>query len=237
MGLIEYLDKKFYPDFQKNWDDQLFRDKVLKVIRPNHDLLDMGAGAGIIECMNFRGLARSTTGIDLDERVAENPFLDRGIIGDVTCTPFDDSSFDVIICDNVMEHIEKPEAFLTEVSRLLKPGGVFLGKTPNKWHYMPLIAVNTPLWFHKFYNKLRGRSVEDTFPTHYRLNSPSDVHRLAGGAGLQAVELELHEGRPEYLRIFSPLYLMGILYERMVNSVGFMKRFAILLVIHLKKAG
>ncbi|WP_417449436.1 class I SAM-dependent methyltransferase [Kordiimonas sp.] len=237
MSLVEYLDNKFYPDFQKNWDDHLFREKVLAVIRPEHDLLDMGAGAGIIDCMNFRGLVRSATGIDLDERVTENPFLDKGFIGDVTQTPFDDGSFDIIICDNVMEHIEKPEAFLDEVARLLKPGGIFLGKTPNKWHYMPLIAANTPLWFHKFYNKLRGRNEEDTFPTHYRLNTPADVRRLASGANLETVDVALYEGRPEYLRIFFVLYLFGIFYERLVNKVGFMRRFAILLVTSLKKPG
>ena len=42
-------------------------------------------------------------------------------------------------------------------SNALKPGGCFFGKTPNRNHYMPLAARLTPLSFHKWFNKKRGR--------------------------------------------------------------------------------
>ena len=233
--LIKYLDKRFYPDFSSNWDDQLFRVKILDVLQADHALLDMGAGAGIVSHMNFKGIAKHITGIDLDPRVVENPFLNEGIVCDVTATSLPDNQFDVIICDNVLEHIAEAEAFFKEVTRLLKPGGRFLGKTPNKYHYMPLIARLTPYWFHRFYNRIRGREAEDTFPTQYKVNSVKDVYKLAAATGLKVSRVELVEGRPEYLRIFAPLYLIGIVYERLINRFGFLKRFSILLVVDLAK--
>ena len=75
MSIQSYLDDLFYPDVTNNWDDKLFRQKILNVIRPEHHVLDMGAGAGIVDDMNFIGRASSVTGIDLDERVTNNPFL------------------------------------------------------------------------------------------------------------------------------------------------------------------
>ena len=134
---IDYLDRKFYPNCANNWDDTLFREYILNVMKPHHRVLDIGAGAGIVEQMNFKGLAGSIVGIDLDERVLSNPWIDEAHHCDASHTPFSNNEFDIIVCDNVLEHIAEPDAFIEEVSRLLKPGGLFLGKTPNKYHYMP----------------------------------------------------------------------------------------------------
>lgn len=235
MTMSDYMDMKFYPDFSDNWDDVLFRDRILVTLRPDQTLLDMGAGAGIVSYMNFKGHVKTVVGIDLDQRVLENPFLDHGIVSDVTKTPFESSSFDIIICDNVMEHVAEPDAFFQEVKRLLKPGGRFLGKTPNKWHYMPILARFTPYWFHRFFNRLRGRKGEDTFPTVYKLNSPKCIKRQAETTGLSLNYVELVEGRPEYLRFNPAMYLFGILYERLVNKFQFLRRFSILMIVCLEK--
>ena len=76
----------------------------------------------------------------------------------------------MVFADNVMEHLANPYKVFKELSRVLKPDGLLLFKTPNRSHYMPLISRLTPLSFHKFINKIRGRST-DTFPTHYLVNS------------------------------------------------------------------
>lgn len=37
--------------------------------------------------------------------------------------PFEDGSFDLVLCDNVIDHAESPEAILAEIARVLRPGG------------------------------------------------------------------------------------------------------------------
>ncbi len=37
--------------------------------------------------------------------------------------PFDDASFDIVLCDNVVDHAESPRRILEEISRVLAPGG------------------------------------------------------------------------------------------------------------------
>ena len=216
-----YLDKKFYPDHQNNWDDQLFRERILRHLTAESVVLDIGAGAGLVQQMHFKGQAKEVLGVDPDERVLVNAHLTRGYkeLGD-SMPFFEDDKFDLVFCDNVLEHLSDPNPFFKEVRRVLKPGGYFLVKTPNKTHYMPLIASMTPACFHGFYNKLRGRDEQDTFPTLYRVNTKGAVRRAAEQNGFRVASISTHEGRPEYLRIFAPAYLCGIAYERVVNALG-----------------
>jgi hypothetical protein len=100
---------------------------------------------------------------------------------------------------------------------------------------MPIIAASTPTWFHKFYNRLRGRDVIDTFPTHYNCNSLKQVAVSAERSGLKLKHVEFWEGRPEYLRITAITYLFGYLYEKLVNSADLFRRLRCVLVCELEK--
>lgn len=234
-GMVDRLDRALYPRQSSNWDDCLFRDRILSHLSPEAIILDIGAGAGIVQQLNFKGMVAKVCGIDLDPRVKCNPMLDEGRLSDASRIPYPDATFDVAFADNVMEHLADPMVVLGEVRRVLRPGGVFLFKTPNKTHYMPMIARMTPHRFHRFVNRLRGRAEEDTFPTLYRANTVADVRKLAASAGLKVDRLERIEGRPEYLRITWPTYLVGAAYERVVNAFDFLAIFRILLIAQLRK--
>jgi SAM-dependent methyltransferase len=233
--LTEWMDRNWYPDSSRNWDDVIFRQRILCRIRPEHSVLDLGAGAGIVSAMNFKGLASKVCGVDLDPRVVENPYLDEGRISDAGRIPFENGQFDLVFSDNVLEHLAEPVGVFREIERVLKPGGVFLFKTPNKWHYMPTVARLTPHRFHQVVNRLRGRAEVDTFPTRYLANSRSAIKKLAQQSGLRLEALETLEGRPEYLRMSAITYFMGMVYERMVNSCDALSMFRILLIGTLKK--
>jgi len=53
------------------------------------------------------------------------------VIGDMTRSGLPDESFDLITAVEVLEHVEEDELFVSEVSRVLKPGGTFIMTTPN----------------------------------------------------------------------------------------------------------
>lgn len=235
-ALIGWMDSTFYSRYDRNWDDILFRQIVLDAIDSTAVILDLGAGAGIVSQMNFRGEAVKVCGVDLDPRVVDNPMLDEGRVADAGMIPYSSETFDVVFADNVMEHIADPVTVLKEVRRVLKPGGVFLFKTPNRRHYMPLVARMTPHSFHRWINRLRGRADVDTFPTLYKINTSRDIRLAAMAAGLEVARIDLIEGRPEYLRMTAITYLVGLLYERLVNSTSALAGFRILLVAELRKS-
>lgn len=235
--ITKWMDRTFYPRFGNNWDDQIFREILLGHIHSGSSCLDYGAGRGNVKQMNFRDIAKFVAGVDPEPGVFENPNLHDAKLLDLTknSIPYPDNHFDVVFADNVMEHVQNPSLVFKEIDRVLKPGGLLLAKTPNKWHYMPIIARWTPTWFHRFYNRIRGREAIDTFPTAYQCNSRSKVERLSAESGFSVEETRLIEGRPEYLRLTFPTYLIGFAYERIVNSTDLLSGFRCVLVFVLRK--
>jgi len=65
--------------------------------------------------------------------------------------PFEDESFDALMCREVIEHVVDEYALLWEARRVLKPGGWFLITTPNGLNCMPNgkdhVRAYTPLNF------------------------------------------------------------------------------------------
>lgn len=233
--LVKKIDKYLYPDFQDNWDNNLFRNRIIKYISSNSKILDLGAGAGRIEQLNLRGLVVYVCGVDIDNRVLKNPYLHEAKIGYAESIPYKDNSFDVVLCNNVLEHLVDPEKAFREVYRVLKKGGVFIAKTPNSYHYVAIISRLTSHWFHAFYNRIRGRAEEDTFPTFYRVNSKKKVIYYGESTGFEVESIEMIEGRPEYLRISWPTYIIGIIYEKIVNSTDILSFFRVILLVCLRK--
>ncbi|MFV8226702.1 class I SAM-dependent methyltransferase [Christiangramia aquimixticola] len=56
------------------------------------------------------------------------------IICDATSIPFQDNTFDTIICTQVIEHVDNHEKLLREIYRLLKPNGHIILSGPMYWH-------------------------------------------------------------------------------------------------------
>src|SRR5207244_1525396 len=61
------------------------------------------------------------------------------VVASADCLPFEDSSFDCVICTEVLEHCREPSAVLREIHRTLKPGGRLFLTTPfiAPLHEMP----------------------------------------------------------------------------------------------------
>lgn len=234
--MISMLDNFFYPGRHRSWDDEMFRDVILNYVNRQTVLLDLGAGSGRIKHMNFRGVVKIAAGIDLDDRVLANPQLDESKVCAGECIDYPDDYFDLVISDNVVEHLDDPVSVFKEVHRVLKKSGLLLFKTPNAWHYVALVSRITPLSFHKYYNSLRGRIHSETFPVYYKANSLGRIRKIANEVGFDLCKTIFIEDRPEYLRVNAALYCMGILFERAVNSTELLKRYRAVIIGVMQKA-
>lgn len=225
-----WMDHRFYPDHGDRWDNTLFRAAILRYLSPGSRVLDLGAGAGVLPQLNIRGIAQHVTGIDPSPRVLQNPHLDSAYVGAAESLPFEADSFDVVVSANVFEHLTDPTGALREARRVLKPGGILLVKTPNRWHYVALLSRLTPFWFHQMYYRYCGGQEEDVFPTVYRANTPARLRQLSELSNLELVSVQTFEGRPEYLRRFPLAYCCGIVYERIVNALNLFGAFRVVLI-------
>ena len=100
------------------------------------EILEIGTGTGgMLHALRERG-ARAQ-GVELNAgRIAES----RRWFGDLPIQqvsgvelPFPAASFDLVLSFDVFEHIKDSDAHLREVYRVLRPGGLYLVQTPNKW--------------------------------------------------------------------------------------------------------
>ncbi len=101
--------------------------------------LEIGCGSGYIASY-FSELGFGNDGtfaVDVaDEREAKNFKFEKV---DGTALPYEDAQFDLVVSNHVIEHVGKEAEqnhHLSEIYRVLKPGGVFYFAVPNKWHIM-----------------------------------------------------------------------------------------------------
>lgn len=108
------------------------------------DVLDVGTGSGMIASY-FQARVRTIWSVDvLDER-ADKDFPFRLIQSE--SLPFDDASFDVVISNHVIEHVDDQLRHLQEIARVLRPDGVCYLATPNKfWPIEPHFALPFLAW-------------------------------------------------------------------------------------------
>lgn len=111
-------------------------------------ILDLGCGAGdLVRAINGAYSQAVCIGLDIPDspEVRERKKGGNFVTFDGVRVPFASSSFDFVVSRQVLEHVERPEELLSEVARVLKPGGQFFGSTSHlepfhsysTWNYTP----------------------------------------------------------------------------------------------------
>src|ERR1700678_3054202 len=87
-------------------------------------VLDLGAGAGSLKAFEYEC---SVVCVDSDKDAFANPYAPRSVVRRVIALgeslPFAPSSFDLVLCHHVLEHIANLSGTLQEISRVLKSTG------------------------------------------------------------------------------------------------------------------
>ena len=195
-------------------------------VRAEHAVLDIGCGRGAPMLAAFADRAAACYGVDLVDFRAEDDrmTLIRTDVCDMSAIP--DGSIDVAYSRSVMEHLADPERALNEIARVLKPGGVYIFLTPNKWDYASIVSRLIPdSWHPKLVRWVSGRAEEDTFPTHYLANTMADLTRLAGGTRFTVRGMAYQGQYPAYLKFSRPLFWLGCRYEALLSAVPALRRY------------
>jgi ubiquinone/menaquinone biosynthesis C-methylase UbiE len=103
----------------------------------NKNILDCGCGAGeyvqeLMKQKNLRVWGIEFNAEKVNQYKNQYPSLTNVIQGDIENMPFEDQSFDVIILNEVLEHIPNQMEGLREIYRVLKPLGKLIVFSPNR---------------------------------------------------------------------------------------------------------
>lgn len=157
--------------------------------------LDVGARAGVqTQWLKERGY--QVTSIDVE------PVFDGCLQVDANeRLPFDDRSFDLIWCSEVIEHLKDPAFALSELRRVAKPGALLVLTTPNSY-----------AWLFRFIALFGLTPQRIQRKDHIQFFDMKDIQRLAPDAELYGyfpyavLKLTIRHG----IGALSPTFVMAI---------------------------
>jgi SAM-dependent methyltransferase len=165
-------------------------------------VLDIGCGFGWFELVALDEHAKQIAAIEPTSRdlaTAQTHITDPRVtfhVASATALPFDDSSFDTVVCWEVLEHLplrSEPQAF-AEIARVLAPDGVLYLSTPSADLRS---RVTDPAWW----------------LTNHRHYTPERLRELALGAGL-SVERLIAKGGWWQIAAMTDLYVAKWIFRR-----------------------
>jgi SAM-dependent methyltransferase len=159
-------------------------------------VLEAGGGS---DCHLPLPAGAEITTLDISlEQLERNTYAKEKLHGDLQTFDFGPRRFDLIICWDVLEHLETPEAALMRLAGALKPGGRLLIKGPLPNTVKGLVTRFTPHALHvQFYKRILG-SADAGKPGHApfkaHLATGSDPRDIAGVLDRAGVTVDTLQG-------------------------------------------
>lgn len=146
-------------------------------------LLDIGCGLGqTLEAVEKAFREIELTGLDLSwtalERAARRLPQVELVLGDCGSLPFSDGYFDVVILNNLIEHVWDPLPLLHRVNRILAPGGAVIVSTPSRYR------------FDNLFRAVLGRPMDRMSADHIVEFSVGQVSEMLAHAGFEITKIE-----------------------------------------------
>ena len=145
--------------------EHLARYRWASGIARGRRVLDAGCGTAFGSVLLAAAGATSVVGVDLAADVLDDarPRMPPGVtleVGDVTELPYEDASFDLVVCFEVIEHLQERSRALEEFRRVLVPDGVLAISSPNRDVYPP----GNPHHVHEYTPAELEQELREQFP-------------------------------------------------------------------------
>ncbi len=220
---------------------QAIYERVLNDAVQMQRWLDVGCGHNLLpswrapQADRLVRSVRQVVGVDYDHAaLVQHPNISQRVRADITTLPFRDGCFDVVTANMVLEHVKDPDQLLSEIYRVLAPGGIFLAHTPNLRGYATFLAWLIPEAVKpRLVRWLHGRAEADVYRTYYRINSEAAVRKAAARAGFSRVTVR-HLVSDALLVMIPVLVVPELLMIRLLMTPP-LRRFRVYLIAAMEK--
>ena len=187
------------------------------------DVLDAGCGASShLALQNCR-----IRGIDISrDALNNNPNLCERICDDLET--YDKESwtqyFDLIVCWDVLEHLQQPGKAIAKFAKWIKPGGRLVLVYPNPESLKGYVTKHTPYWFHRLFYKLwlgtasaQCEPVRTVIAEDLKLRSIIELMDSESFTLQQLISFESHQA--QWVKKFLPATLVDRLNRRFLGKL------------------
>jgi SAM-dependent methyltransferase len=186
------------------------------------------AGGGSVSWLSPALLAKAkVVVVDIDPAGLEkNVYADEKIEGDIQTYSFPADSFDLVVCYNVIEHLQSPAAAIRNFHGALVPGGLLVIGAPHPNSFSSWVIRLTPHWFHVWYYRVMlrkekaGQPGEPPFPVVYdRLVAPRVLADFCNDLGLNLIYYRAYES-PRYTDMLRHRPVLGRLIYWLTSLIN-----------------
>jgi ubiquinone/menaquinone biosynthesis C-methylase UbiE len=189
-----------YDELDRHWGDIIFQgfaESALRMGVARGRVLDVGTGSGRIAIR----LARMNPAFQIEAIDLSQSMLDLGranaaregitnltfAMGDAKRIPYDDRSFDLVICHQLLHQLPNPLDAVREINRVAKPEGAILIRDVRRLPE-PIMTAVLPLWCAGYTNKLR----EQTAASFRAGLTAGEFRALVRAAGIPGARVRCH---------------------------------------------
>ncbi len=195
----EAYDELFVPALFAQWAPQLLDTAN---VSPGQRVLDVACGTGVVAraAADLVGDAGVVVGVDLNAAMLEvarrvRPDI-QWLTGDAVDLPFDDGSFDTVLCQSALFFFPDPAAAIREMSRVAKAGGSVAVQT-----YAKLDAQPTYGQFVEIVLRHAGPEAKSLVTTYFSQGDERELALAFADAGLEATETRTPMGIARYASV------------------------------------
>lgn len=184
----------------------------------NCTVLDLACGSGYGSNLMAQ-YAKEVIGVDIDESTVlearkryKSPNL-RFITGSVEKTNLNSRYFDVVVSFETIEHHDKHEEMMEEIKRILKPGGILIISSPDKYYYSDVRSFKNQYHIKELYENEFKRLLKKHFLYCIFYSQKSSYFSVIVKEGLNQFPNKFLSGDFSHLSTnyrWEPLYWIGI---------------------------
>jgi glycosyltransferase involved in cell wall biosynthesis/ubiquinone/menaquinone biosynthesis C-methylase UbiE len=237
---MEFTGERFVPEVHGNIElEHLHRYLLACKVATGKVVLDIASGEGYGSAMLAK-VAHQVIGVDISQEAvthAQAKYQAPNIefrIGSCSAIPLENNSVDVIVSFETIEHHDEHDAMMQEIKRVLRPSGVLVISSPDKFEFTSAFGSTNAHHVKELYREEFTKLLEEYFKNHIiygqKVIYGSAIFREKGFSEVESFELGDHSsqtihGVPHAVYLVAvatdaepPLLASGMLEQRIEDT-------------------